>query len=459
MKTFAALIRRYVLATAAIVLLVGGLLVGQIFYVGFKSNAVDATGYRVGALADALKQTETGLQWNREHTPAEWMQGYAWAMVLDDNGNVIWQQDLPQKLNHRYTASEVAVFSHWYLADYPVQCWAADYGLFVVAEPVGTCWKYNIDMNQKMLIMLAKSIQPTMVELLLVVLGCCLFFSWRGSKSLQTVTAGLDTLAQGGTVSLPAAGFAGELAQKLNETSEQLRRRNEIIARRDTARTEWIAGVSHDIRTPLALILGWAEQLQRDATLPAAARQKAGGICTQCEKIRSLIEDLNLTSKLQYGAQPLRCRPTQAGPLLRRLAAEFCDSPLAVRCTVALEIAPDADKAILDADAALLARAVENLLHNAACHNPGPVQVQLSAVRTGKTLRITIADDGAGYPPAVLHALQTGEAGENTPHILGLHVVEQIIRAHGGTAAFARNAPRGAKAVLVLPVTEDPAAR
>ena len=459
MKTFAALIRRYVLATAAIVLLVGGLLVGQIFYVGFKSNAVDATGYRVGALADALKQTETGLQWDREHTPAEWMQGYAWAMVLDDNGNVIWQQDLPQKLNHRYTASEVAVFSHWYLADYPVQCWTADYGLFVVAEPVGTCWKYNINMNQKMLIMLAKSIQPTMVELLLVVLGCCLFFSWRGSKSLQTVTAGLDTLAQGGTVSLPATGFAGELAQKLNETSEQLRRRNEIIARRDDARTSWIAGVSHDVRTPLALILGWAEQLEQDTALPAAARQKACGIRTQSEKLRALIEDLNLTSKLQYGAQPLRCRPTQAGPLLRRLAAEFCDSPLAARCTVALEIAPDADKAILDADAALLARAVENLLHNAACHNPGPVQVQLSAVRTGKTLRITIADDGAGYPPAVLHALQTGEAGENTPHILGLHVVEQIIRAHGGTAAFARNEPRGAKAVLVLPVTEDPAAR
>ena len=459
MKTFAALIRRYVLATAAIVLLVGGLLVGQIFYVGFKSNAVDATGYRVGALADALKQTETGLQWGREHTPAEWMQGYAWAMVLDDNGNVIWQQDLPQKLNHRYTASEVAVFSHWYLADYPVQCWAADYGLFVVAEPVGTCWKYNIDMKQKMIIMLAKSIQPTMVELLLVVLGCCLFFSWRGSKSLQTVTAGLDTLAQGGTVSLPAAGFAGELAQKLNETSEQLRRRNEIIARRDDARTSWIAGVSHDVRTPLALILGWAEQLEQDTALPAAARQKACGIRTQSEKLRALIEDLNLTSKLQYGAQPLRCRPTQAGPLLRRLAAEFCDSPLAASCTVALEIAPDADKAILDADAALLARAVENLLHNAACHNPGPVQVQLSVVRTGNTLRITIADDGAGYPPAVLHALQTGEAGENTPHILGLHVVEQIIHAHGGTAAFARNAPRGAKAVLVLPVTEDPAAR
>lgn len=91
MKTFAALIRRYVLATAAIVLLVGGLLVGQIFYVGFKSNAVDATGYRVGALADALKQTETGLQWNREHTPAEWMQAmpgpWCWTIMAMSSGS------------------------------------------------------------------------------------------------------------------------------------------------------------------------------------------------------------------------------------------------------------------------------------------------------------------------------------------------------------------------------------
>ena len=455
MKTFAALIRRYVLATAAIVLLVGGLLVGQIFYVGFKSNAVDATGYRVGALADALKQTETGLQWGREHTPEEWMQGHAWAMVLDDDGNVIWQQNLPQKLNHRYTASEIAVFSHWYLADYPVQCWAADYGLFVVAEPAGTCWKYNINMNQKMIMMLAKSIQPTMVELLLVVLGCCLFFSWRGSKSLQTVTAGLDTLAQGGTVSLPAAGFAGELAQKLNETSEQLRRRNEIIARRDTARTEWIAGVSHDIRTPLALILGWAEQLQRDAALPAAARQKAGGICTQCEKIRSLIEDLNLTSKLQYGAQPLRRRPTQAGPFLRRVVAAFCENPLAARCTLDCSITPAVETAILHADAALLTRALENVLQNAVRHNAGPITLAFHADADETTLHLTIQDDGTGYPQSVLAVLNGEPEGENAPHILGLHVVEQIINAHGGSVQFVNRDPHGAKVMMQLPLAKD----
>ena len=434
-------------------------LLGAVVYLGLHYGEATDSRVRIGTLAEALTPTADGLQLDPARTPADWLQGYAWAMALDDDGNVIWQHDLPQNLNKHYTASEIASFSRWYLDDWPVFCWTADYGLFVAAVPRGSVWKYNIYNNEQLMNAMAAGMLPALALLLGVAAACCLLFSWRGARRLQTIAAGLATVADGGTIRLSTDGFAGELADTVNRTSEQLRRRNEIIARRDDARTSWIAGVSHDVRTPLALILGWAEQLEQDTALPAAARQKACGIRTQSEKLRALIEDLNLTSKLQYGAQPLRCRPTQAGPLLRRLAAEFCDSPLAASCTVALEIAPDADKAILDADAALLARAVENLLHNAACHNPGPVQVQLSAVRTGKTLRITIADDGAGYPPAVLHALQTGEAGENTPHILGLHVVEQIIRAHGGTAAFARNVPRGAKAVLVLPVTEDPAAR
>ena len=54
---------------------------------------------------------------------------------------------------------------------------------------------------------------------LAVVLGCCLWFSWRGARHLQAVADGLDTLAQGGAVQLPTTGFAGELAEKLNPGS------------------------------------------------------------------------------------------------------------------------------------------------------------------------------------------------------------------------------------------------
>ena len=97
-----------------------------------------------------------------------------------------------------------------------------------------------------------------------------------------------------------------------------------------------------DVRTPLALILGWGEQLEQDSSLPDAVRHKAAGIRTQCEKLRSLIDDLNLT----------------------------------------------------------------------------------------------VSDNGKGYPPEVLAALNLQETTENTPHILGLHVVEQIAAAHDGRSIF-----------------------
>ena len=105
----------------------------------------------------------------------------------------------------------------------------------------------------------------------------------------------------------------------------------------------------------------------------------AGGICTECEKIRILIEDLNLTSKLQYGAQPLRRRPTQAGPFLRRVVAAFCENPLAARCTLDCSITPAVETAILHADAALLTRALENVLQNAVRHNAGPITLAFHA--------------------------------------------------------------------------------
>ena len=263
---------------------------------------------------------------------------------------------------------------------------------------------------------------------------------------------GLDALAQGQTVRLPTDGFAGELAEKLNRTGAQLQAKNEMLSRRDNARTQWIAGVSHDVRTPLALILGWAEQLEQDALLPGSSRQKAAGIRTQCEKLRTLIDDLNLTSKLEYGAQPLRRKDLRAGPLFRQLVAQFCESPLAEHCGITLEQEEPAEQTVLSVDEALLARLLENLLNNSVRHNSKPVNITVHTRQAGERFCLTVADDGIGYPPAVLAALNAAEPAENTPHILGLYVVQQIAAAHGGRAVFGQNTPHGAKAVVYLPL-------
>lgn len=453
MKTFVRLIRRYVLAAVGIVLLLVFLGLGLLVFLGWQETThLPQRTYASSEIADAMVETPAGLALGAAHTPEEWMDGYAWAMVLDDTGHIRWSYALPDALNHAYTTGEVAGFARWYLDDYPVFCWAEDYGLFVIGLARGSLWKYSIYTSPEYILNLAKTIPLGFGLLLLLAAICCFLLSWQGAKRLETVASGLDALAEGQTVQLPAEGFAGELAEKLNQTSAQLQTRNELLARRDDARTQWIAGVSHDVRTPLALILGWAEQLERDAETPAASRRKATGIRTQCEKLRTLIDDLNLTSKLEYGAQPLRRKSLRAGPLFRALVAQFCENAQEKKCEIALEQSEQSEQAMLCADRALLERLLENLLNNSIRHNPGRVSITVRTETAGGCFCLTVADDGCGYPPAVLAAMNAPEPCENAPHILGLHVVEQIAIAHGGKAEFAQNIPQGAKAVISLPM-------
>lgn len=408
--------------------------------------------YSSSEIADSMVETAEGLAFGAERTPQEWMNGYEWAMVLDDVGNIRWSYGLPQELDHAYTPGDIAKFARWYLADYPVFCWTEPYGLFVIGLPKGSLWKYSIYSSPDFALSMVRVLPAAALGMLLLGLVLCFWLSWRGAKRLETVANGLDALAQGQTVQLPTDGFAGELAEKLNQTGAQLQAKNEMLSRRDNARTQWIAGVSHDVRTPLALILGWAEQLEQDALLPDSSRQKAAGICTQCEKLRTLIDDLNLTSKLEYGAQPLRRKDLRAGPLFRQLVAQFCESPLAEHCGITLEQEEPAEQTVLSVDEALLARLLENLLNNSVRHNSKPVNITVHTRRAGERFCLTVADDGIGYPAAVLAALNAAEPAENAPHILGLYVVQQIAAAHGGRAVFGQNTPHGAKAVVYLPL-------
>lgn len=160
------MIGRYVLATAAVVLLVVGLLLGTVVYLGLHYGAATDSRVRIGTLAEALTPTADGLQLDPARTPADWLQGYAWAMVLDDDGSVIWQHDLPQNLNKHYTASEIASFSRWYLDDWPVFCWTADYGLFVAAMPRGSVWRCNIYNNAQLMNAMAAGMLPALALLL-----------------------------------------------------------------------------------------------------------------------------------------------------------------------------------------------------------------------------------------------------------------------------------------------------
>lgn len=161
----------------------------------------------------------------------------------------------------------------------------------------------------------------------------------------------------------------------------------------------------------------------------------------------ALIEDLNLTFKLQYNAQPLRRIPIQMGAMLRRCVAYFSDS---LESSYSLELTilePDGQFA-LEADRELLTRAIDNLLNNSVRQNPSGCTIAVYAEIINGQFVLKIQDNGSGYPEAVLRNLPDTCSDPNAPHILGLHLVQQIVAAHGGQAIFRNDG--SAAAVLSL---------
>lgn len=448
MRTISRLIRRYILAAFAIVLLVlivnGILLVGIVFRYG--SKRIQEGFFPVGKFAESFTRTEDGYAPSADY---DWKPHFAWAMLLSDSGEILWSENLPEELNHPYTVPEVAAFSRWYLKDYPVMVYRNDFGLLVVGKPKGSMTRFDFYMDNDILYALLSTFGPLLLLDLGLVLAICLLLGWRGAKPLRALAEGIGLLAEGKEVYLKESGATAELAEKLNQTSRHLQQQNELIARRDMTRSNWIAGVSHDIRTPLALIMGYGEQLAQQFPQSSEPRKKADAICTQSKKIKGLIEDLNLTFKLQYNAQPLRRTPIQMGAWLRRCVADFCDS-LGQTHSLDLTIREPAGQTTLEADGELLTRALDNLLNNSVRHNPSGCEIQVMAELEDGQFVLTVRDNGAGYPEAVLQNLSDTCSDPNAPHILGMHLVRQIVAAHGGQASFHNDS--GAVATLHLPL-------
>ena len=451
MKTISRMVLRYICAAVGIVLLVFSvnlvLFLGVVLHFGTEQQK---EGYfPISEFAASFTKTSDG---GYQPDPGlDWQSYFEWAMLLDDGGAVVWSEGLPDELDHAYTVPEVASFSRWYLKDYPVMVYRNDYGLLVAGLPIGSMTRFDFYMDSDILQVLLSGLVPLLLLDAGIILLVCLLLGWRGARPLRELARGIALLAEGKPVRLEETGATAELAEKLNQTSRHLQQQTKLIARRDMARTNWIAGVSHDIRTPLALIMGYAQQLEHMAPRNPEQQSKAAAIRIQSQKIKTLIEDLNLTSKLQYNAQPLRLREVRVGPMLRRCVADFCNG---VEDThgIELSISESAERRMLKLDTELMTRAVDNLLNNSVRHNPDGCSVTVRAHVISDSFVLEIRDTGVGYPADVLRCLTSPEAqnSSHAPHILGLHLVRQIVESHGGTVQFTNQG--GASTTITLTI-------
>jgi len=246
----------------------------------------------------------------------------------------------------------------------------------------------------------------------------------------------------------PLAGNGGVvvLARDLTE-SERL----------NQMRRDFVANVSHELKTPLAAIRGFAETLvdgavaERDTALRFSQR-----ILDQCHRLGELLDDLLTLSRLE-SSEPIRARERVALGALAEEAIELV-TPRAEAKGVRLRLEAPAGIEIAG-DAEGLVRLLANLLDNAVKYNREGGVVSLRLDRRGDEALLEVADSGIGIAPTHLpriferfYRVDKGRAREEGGTGLGLAIVKHVAQAHGGRVEVESELGSGSTFRVFLPI-------
>jgi signal transduction histidine kinase len=251
-----------------------------------------------------------------------------------------------------------------------------------------------------------------------------------------------------------------ELAASFNDMARQVQAGQEI-------QRDFVANVSHELKTPLTSIQGFAQAiLDGTATDAPAVRHAASVIHDEAERMRRLAEDLLVLARLQSGQMTLRREPVNVKEVLRACANRF--ALRAERAGVQLEVqTPDLPPIHGDGDR--LGQVFSNLIDNALVHTPPEGRVTVRAftgavvgstsAKADNMLMVEVSDTGSGIPAEDLpriferfYQVDKSRARAGSGAGLGLAISREIVQAHGGTIT-AESAPgHGARFTVRLPL-------
>lgn len=388
----------------------------------------------------------------------------AWAVFIDNATlQVVWHsENLPAEIPLSYTAGEISAITRGYLKDYPTATSTDkdNRGLMVIGFPKDMYWKhmnpiwdYDFIKNSPVMVLGVLAVNAALIMIIYVTANSRLL------RSVKPIANGIAELPSGKPVFIREKGLLSELAAKINKTSDILQSQKAVLKKRDRARADWISGVSHDIRTPLSMVMGYAGQLEEDANLTAESRKKAGTIRQQSIRMKNLINDLNLASKLEYNMQPLNLAPVSLVAAARSCVVDFINSDADGRYCVEWNTPDDLTACIINGDEALIRRAVNNILTNSQTHNPNGCTIMAQVRADSGGYKITVEDDGKGVSEEKLneirstpHYMMSDGSISEPRHGLGLLIVRSIAFAHGGSVEFSHGKDgRGFAVTLIFP--------
>jgi two-component system sensor histidine kinase KdpD len=224
-------------------------------------------------------------------------------------------------------------------------------------------------------------------------------------------------------------------------------------------RNSLLNAISHDLRTPLAVLVGASSSLvdQAGRLSDAAKRELALTIHEESKRMSTLVGNLLDMARLESGAVELARQWTPLEEIVGSVLARLKDLLVAHPVHVSLP----RDLPLVSVDPVLLEQVFANLLENAAKYTPAGTPVEISAQAIPGRIVIEVADAGPGIPPGEeaklfdkFYRLTREQAQSGVG--LGLAICKAIIAAHGGTITAANRATGGAIFRFELPAGEPP---
>ncbi|MBS0393412.1 MAG: sensor histidine kinase KdpD [Proteobacteria bacterium] len=255
--------------------------------------------------------------------------------------------------------------------------------------------------------------------------------------------------------------FAGQIAlaierAQLAEEAESAR----VAAETESLRNTLLASISHDLRTPLAVIAGASSALS-DPSVDLSPEARSGlvrSIDAKAREMSELISNVLDLMRFESGEVHLRCDwetvDDLIGATLSRLGERLRGYPVTVLA------APELPAVYVDAT--LLGQVLGNLLENVSRHTPPGTAVTISATQEDSELRLVVEDNGPGLPPGdperLFAKFQRGREESNVGGAgLGLAICRAIVAAHRGRIEAAPRPGGGARFTVALPLATEPA--
>ena len=282
-----------------------------------------------------------------------------------------------------------------------------------------------------------------------------------GLRPLATVEATAERIAEGDlTARLPDLKPNTEVGRLVNTLNMMLGRIEESFSARVESESKlrrFVADASHELRTPITAIRGFAE-LHRQGAVTGEEKTKEliGRIENESKRMGSLVEDLLLLARLDQSRQ-MKSEPVN----LSKLVLDAVESARAAGPSYPVNFNESDDEIYALGDNDRIHQVVANLLANARTHTPVGTKIDVSVIQSEDGVRIRIADNGPGLSEKdqaqIFERFYRADAsrvrtdGEGTG--LGLSIVEAVMRAHAGEVSVESELGKGAAFTLFFPIS------